>query len=208
MSGEEYLARKYCEPKAYWHCLQELGESSMSFLVLNELESAGFAVQNYPQHWLDGVKICTKRVPSPAAKQLHCRVEAARAEFKAKQDKAWGAGNVDRATFEKKELSAWNTFNAQKQAYLKDYLQAIETGTIERQRANRRHRCLGEDCRELLSGRARFCDSCKRVRNREAARVYRRRNQPCRVISYTREITPKNRAFGYPDTPEKPLCLT
>ena len=86
---------------------------------------------------------------------------------------------------------------------MKDYLRAIETGKIERQRARRRHRCQGKACTELLSGRARFCDSCKRARNRDAARVYRRRIKPCNVISYTREISPKNRAFSYPDTPKK-----
>jgi hypothetical protein len=27
MIEEEYLGRKYCEPKAYWHCLRELEPS-------------------------------------------------------------------------------------------------------------------------------------------------------------------------------------
>jgi hypothetical protein len=89
MIEEEYLARKYCEPKAYWHCLQELGEPSMSFLVLNELGGAGFAVRNYPEYWLDAVRICMKREPSPGAKQLHRGVEGARAPFKAKQDRIY-----------------------------------------------------------------------------------------------------------------------
>src|SRR5437870_1533504 len=35
----------------------------------------------------------------------------------------------------------------------------------------------------------------------EAASVYRRRNQSRSVISYTREISPKNGAFGYADPP-------
>jgi hypothetical protein len=212
MIEENYLARKYCEPNAYWHCLQELGEPSMSFLVLNELEGAGSQVQNDPEYWLDAVKVCTKREPSAAAKQLHRTVEAARAELRAKQDRIYGNRKVSETEglkdIYRREDKAWDVFSAQKIVYLRAYLKALETGKIERQRARRRHRCRGEDCRELLSGRAKFCDICKRARNREAARAYRRRNQPCRVISYTREISPKNRASSYPDTPKNPLCLS
>jgi hypothetical protein len=202
MIEEEYLARKYCEPKAYWHCLEELGELSTSLLLLNELEGARFAVQNYPERWLDAVKICTKRAPSPAAKQLHRKVEAARAEFKAKRDRIYGKRKVSETEgledIYRREDKAWNSFNVCKKDCLRAYLRPIETGKVETQRAKRRHRCQGEDCRELLSGRVKFCDICKRARNREAARVYRRRNQFCSVISFTREISPKNRAFGLP----------
>jgi hypothetical protein len=205
MIEEEYLARKYCEPKAYWHCLQELGEASTSLRVLNELEGAGFPVQNHPKRWLDAVRICTKREPSPAAKQLHRRVEAARAEFKAKQDRIYGNRNVSETEsledIYRKENKACDAFDTQKKACLTVYLKAIETGKIQRQRARRRHRCQGEDCTELLSGRARFCANCQRVRNREAARVYRKAHRPCSVISYTREISPQNRPVSYPDTP-------
>jgi hypothetical protein len=207
MIGEEYLARKYCEPQPYWRCLQELGEASTSLRVLNELEGAGFPVQNYPKYWLDAVKICTKREPSPAAKQLHRRVEAARAEFKTKQDRIYGNRKVSETEgledIYRREDKAWDAFNAQKKDCLRVYLNAIETGKLERQRARRRHRCQGEGCMELLSGRARFCASCKRARNREAARVYRKAHRPCSVISYTREISPENKAFGYPDIPKK-----
>ena len=67
MSGEEYLARKYCEPKAYWHCLRELtGGKYYSFKELN-----------YPEYWLDALGKYTQQEPSAAAKQLHQRVEAA-----------------------------------------------------------------------------------------------------------------------------------
>jgi hypothetical protein len=195
MNSEEYLARKYCEPQPYWHCLRELSGGDYSF---NEL--------NFPEYWLNAVAKYIQGKPSAAVKQLYRRVEVARAEFKAKQERASGSGGVDRATFEKKELSAWNTFTAQKQACLKDYLKAIRTGQIEKQRATRRHRCQGGDCRELLTGRATFCNICKRGRNREAARVYRRRNQSCSVISYTREIRPKNGAVGYLDSPYRKSC--
>src|SRR4029453_203923 len=180
MIEEQYLARKYCEPKAYWHCMQELGEPSTSFLVLNELEGAGSAVQNDPEYWLDAVGICTKQEPSPAAKQLHRRVEAARAEFKRKQDKAWGAGGVDRATFDTKELSAWNTFNAQKQVHLKDYLRAMETGVVVRRRCDRK-------CKQCnagtVMGRTKYCEVCAKQRHREAVRANKKQRRSLRVIS-------------------------
>jgi hypothetical protein len=195
MSGEEYLARQYCEPKPYWRCVHELAGGN--YYSVNEL--------NYPEYWLDTVAKYTRQKPSAAAKQLHRRVEAARAEFRAKQDRIYGNRKVSQTEgledIYRREDNAWDAFNAQKQAYLKDYLGAVETGKIEKQRARRRHRCQGEDCVELLTGRAKFCDNCKRARHREAARVYRR-NQPYSVISYTREISPENRAFGYPDTPK------
>src|SRR5262249_3240194 len=110
-----------------------------------------------------------------------------------------------REDINRREDKAWDTFNEYKKECLKAYLKARETGKIETHRARRRHRCEGEDCMALLTGRGRFCDICKRVRNREAARVSRRRNQSCSVISYTREITPKNIAFGYRDTPNRKL---
>jgi hypothetical protein len=136
-------------------------------------------------------------------------VETARAEFKAKKDRIYGNRKVSETEglddIYRREDKAWDAFNAQKQDCLRAYLKAVETGKIATQRARRRHRCEGEGCRELLSGRARFCDICKRARHREAARVCRR-NQPHSVISYTREISPKNRAFGYPDTPYRRSC--
>jgi hypothetical protein len=194
MSGSEYLARKYCEPKPYWHCLH--GLDGGQYYTYNEV--------NFPEYWLDAVAKYIGETPSAAAKQLHRRVEAARAEFKAKQDRIYGNRNVlQRDGLEdiyRREDKAWDAFNAHKQDCLRAYLKAIATGKIDTRRARRRHRCEGQGCRELLSGRARFCDICKRARNREAARIYRRRKQSCSVISYTREINPKNRAFGYLDT--------
>jgi hypothetical protein len=76
MSGEEYLARKYCEPKPYWHCLRELAGSYYSFKELN-----------YPEYWLDAVAKYIGAKPSAAARQLHRTVEAGRVEVKAKQDR-------------------------------------------------------------------------------------------------------------------------
>ena len=194
MSGEEYLAHRYCAPEAYWHCLH--GLSGGKYYTYNEI--------NFPEYWLDAVAKYIGQKPSAAAKQLHRAVEAARAEFRAKQARIYGNRNVlDTRGLDDiypREDKAWDAFNARKKDCLSVYLKAIRTGKIEKQRARRRHRCEGEGCRELLSGRARFCDICKRARHREAARVYRR-NQPHSVISYTREISPKNRAFGYRDTP-------
>jgi hypothetical protein len=196
MSGEEYLARRYCEPEPYWHCWH--GLSGRNYYTYNEI--------NFPEYWLDAIAKYIQAKPSAAAKQLHRRVEESRAEFKVRRDRIYGNRKVSETEgsedIYRREDKAWDVLNAQKQAYLKDYLKAIETGEIETQRATRRHRCQEEGCRELLSGRASFCDSCKRARNREAARVYRRRLKPRSVISYTREITPKNTAFGYPDTPK------
>ena len=80
MSGEEHLARKYCAPKAYWHCLHELsGEKDYTFDELN-----------YPQYWLKAVAKYTQQEPSAAARQLHRRVETARAEFRVKREKIYG----------------------------------------------------------------------------------------------------------------------
>jgi hypothetical protein len=196
MSGEEYLALKYCVPEAYWHCLNEL--SGGNYYTYNEI--------NCPEYWLDAVAKHIQGKPSAAAKQLHRRVEAARADFKAKRDRICGNRKVSETegleNIYRREDKAWDAFNAHKKDCLRAYLTAIETGKMETHRARRRHRCEGEGCRELLSGRARFCDICKRARNRDAARVYKRANQSCSVISYTREISPKNRTSGYLDTPK------
>jgi hypothetical protein len=138
MSDEEYLARKYCEPKAYWHCLHELEPSGAGrYYTFDEL--------NHPQYWLKAVAKYTQQQPSAAPKQLHRRVEAARAAFRAKQDRIYGDKTLyaiarNRESIEIKELSAWNTFNARKQAYLKDYLRAIATGVVARKRAGRKCR--------------------------------------------------------------------
>ncbi len=199
MSGEEYLARKYCEPKPYWNCLRELAGGN--HYSVKEL--------NYPEYWLDAVAKYIQSRPSDAVKQLHRRVETARAQFKAKQDRIYGNRKVSATEgledIYRREDKAWDAFNAYKRDCLRAYLKALETGKIETQRARRRHRCQGVGCGELLSRRARFCDACKRARNREAARIYRR-NQPCSVISYTREISPQNRAFGSLDTPYGGSC--
>src|SRR5215470_2507946 len=77
ISDEEYLARKYCEPKAYWHCLHELEPSGgRRYYTFDEL--------NDPRYWLEAVAKYTQEKPSAAARQLHRHVETARAEFKAK----------------------------------------------------------------------------------------------------------------------------
>src|SRR4029434_554725 len=133
MSGEEYLARKYCEPKAYWHCTRELDGSS--YYTFDEL--------NYPQYWLKAIAKYTQQEPSAAARQLHRRVEAARAEFRAKREKIYGERTLyaisrSREAIYAIEDAAWNTFNAQKQAYLRDYLKAIATGVVRRTRAGRK----------------------------------------------------------------------
>jgi hypothetical protein len=164
MSGEEWLARLYCEPKAFWHSTRQLDGSRYYT----------FAEINYPQNWLKIVAKYTQLEPSPAVKQLHRRVETARAEFKAKQEKAWGTGRVDRDRYERLEAAAWNTFNAQKQVYLRDYLKAIATGVVRRKRTGRK--CKQCNTANVV-GRALYCDSCAKQRQRDSLRASRNRKR-------------------------------
>jgi hypothetical protein len=179
MSPEEYLARKYCEPKAYWHCLHQLEPSGGGrYYSFNEL--------NCPQYWLNAVAKYTQQKPSAAAKQLHRRVEAARAEFKEKQEKIYGDRSLyaiarHRESIEKKELSAWNTFSAQKQAYLRDYLKATATGVVRRKRT-------GSKCRQCKTapvvGRAQYCQVCAKQRKRESQRAYKAKKASLKAKSW------------------------
>jgi hypothetical protein len=172
MSGEEYLARKYCEPKAYWHCLHQLEPSGAGrHYTFDEL--------NDPKYWLKAVAKYTQQEPSAAARQLHRRVEAARAEFRAKREKIYGERTLyaisrSREAIYAKEDAAWNTFNAQRQAYLRDYLKAIATGVVRRTRAGRK--C--SQCKAVkVSGRAKYCDSCAKQRQRDSLRASRDRKR-------------------------------
>jgi hypothetical protein len=172
MSGEEYLSRKYCAPKAYWHCLHELEPSGRGrYYTFDEL--------NYPQYWLKAVAKYTQQEPSAAARQLHRRIEAARAEFRAKQEKIYGERTLyaisrSREAIYAKEDAAWNTFSAQKQAYLRDYLKAIATGVVRRKRTGRK--CKQCNTAKVL-GRARYCDLCAKQRQRESLRASRSRKR-------------------------------
>ena len=168
MSGEEYLARKYCEPKTYWHCTHGLGGGSYYT----------FAEINYPQNWLKVVAKYTQQEPSAAAKQLHRRVEAARAAFRARQEQIYGHRTLyaiwrHREGIEKQELSAWNTFNAQLQNYLKGYLHSIKSGIVRRIRGKK---CIGCGAMMVL-GRAKYCPTCIKQRNRESTRQSKARKR-------------------------------
>ena len=172
MRAEEYLARKYCGPKAYWHCLHELEPSGTGrYYTFDEL--------NYPQYWLKAVAKYTQQEPSAAVKQLNRRVEDARAEFRAKQEKIYGEKTLyaisrNREAIYAKEDAAWNTFNAQKQAYLRDYLKAAATGVVRRRRAGRK--CA--QCKtERVLGRAKYCDLCAKQRQRDSQRASRERKR-------------------------------
>jgi hypothetical protein len=169
MSCEEWLAHLYCEPKAFWHCTRQL-DGSRYYI---------FAEINHQQNWLKVVAKYTEQEPSPAVKQLHRRVETARAEFKAKQEKAWGTGRVDRDRYERLEDAAWNTFNAQKQAYLRDYLKAIATGIVKRKRTGRK--CKHCHTAKVV-GRARYCDACAKQRQRDTLRASRNRKRQNRLL--------------------------
>ena len=172
MSGEEWLARLYCEPKAYWHCLHELEPSGgRRYYTVDEL--------NDPRYWLEAVAKYTQEKPSAAARQLHRHVETARAEFKAKQKTIYGERTLyaisrNRAAIYAKEDTAWDTFNAQKQVYLRDYLKAIATGVVRRSPAGRK--C--EQCKVApVIGRAKYCKSCAKQRQRESQRASRERKR-------------------------------
>ena len=172
MSGEEYLARKYCAPTAYWHCLHELEPSGTGrFYTFDEM--------NYPQYWLKAVAKYTQQEPSAAARQLHRCVEVARVEFRAKQEKIYGERTLyaisrSREAIYAKEDAAWDTFNAQKQAYLRDYLKAAATGVVRRRRAGRK--CA--QCKtERVLGRAKYCDLCAKQRQRDSQRASRERKR-------------------------------
>ena len=177
ISGEEYLARKYCEPKAYRHCLHELEPSGTGrYYTFDEL--------NYPQYWLKAVAKYTQQEPSAAARQLHRCVEAARAEFRAKREKIYGERTLyaiarNREAIYAKDDAAWNTFNAQKQAYLKGYLKAIATGVVRRKRTGRK--CKQCNTAKVV-GRARYCDSCAKQRQRESLRTSRNRKRQNRLL--------------------------
>jgi hypothetical protein len=174
MSGEEYLARKYCDPKAYWHCLHEL--SGGKYYTFEEL--------NYPQHWLRAVAKYIQHEPLAAAKQLHRRIEAARAELRAKQEKIYGERTLyaisrNREAIYAKDEAAWNTFNAQKQAYLRDYLKAIATGVVRRKRTGRK--CKQCNAAKVI-GRTQYCDSCAKQRQRDSLRASRNRKRQERLL--------------------------
>jgi hypothetical protein len=174
MSGEEWLARLYCEPKAFWHCTRQLDPPG--YYTFNEI--------NCPENWLKVAAKYTQQPPSTAVRQLHRRVEAARGEFRAKREKIYGERTLyaisrSREAIYAKEDAAWNTFNAQKQAYLRDYLKAIATGVVRRKRTGRK--CKQCNTAKVAS-RARYCDSCAKQRQRDSLRASRNRKRQKRLL--------------------------
>jgi hypothetical protein len=160
MSSEEWLARLYCQPKAFWHCTKQLEGSR--YYTFDEI--------NHPENWLRVVEKYTGENPSSAGRQLHRRVEAARTEFREKQVKAWGKRNVGSrtpATYEKLESLAWAIFSKQKQDHLQDYLKTIKSGKPSRRRLT--HKC--EQCGEpgVRIG-FKFCAPCAKACKRESNR--------------------------------------
>jgi hypothetical protein len=206
ISGEEYLARKYCEPKAYWHCLHELEPSGADrYYSFDEL--------NYPQYWLKAVAKYTQQEPSAAARQLHRCVEAARAEFRAKREKIFGERTLyaiarNREAIYAKEDAAWNTFNAQKQAFLRGYLKAVATGVVRRKRTGRK--CKQCNTAKVV-GRARYCDSCAKQRQRDSLRASRNRKRQKRLlgdITSPLEVLEVNELAGALIPKNSPLATT
>src|SRR5438874_13044565 len=168
MSGEKWLARLYCESKAFWRCLHQLEPfGGRRYYTFDEL--------NYPQYWLKAVAKYTQQESSAAVRQLHRRVEAARAELRAKQEKIYGERTLyaisrSREAIYDKEDAAWNTFSAQKQVYLTDYLKEIATGLVKRKSTGRK--CKQCHTAKVL-GRARYCDLCAKQRQRDSQRASR-----------------------------------
>jgi hypothetical protein len=206
MTGEEYLARKYCDPKAYWHCLHQLEPSrGRRYYSFEELNS--------PQYWLKAVAKYTQQEPSAAARQLHRRVEAARVEFRAKREKIYGERSLyaisrNREAIYAKESAAWNTFNAQKQALLRDYLKAVATGVVRKKRTGRK--C--KQCNTAkVTGRARYCASCAKQRQRDSLRASRNRkhqNQLLADINAPLELVQVKQLAGALIPKNSPLATT
>jgi hypothetical protein len=165
MSGEEWLASLYCGPGAYWRCTQQC--EGTRYYTFDEL--------TYPENWLSLVEKYIGEKPSAAVRQLHRRVEAARAEFHQKQQKSWGNRDVGARppdTYERQESAAWAIFNNQKQDYLQDYRKAVNSGKPIRRRLT--HKC--KQCQEPGVRRGfRFCVPCAKSRKREANRRSKRR---------------------------------
>jgi hypothetical protein len=200
MSGEEYLARKYCEPKPYWHCLHELEPSGgRRYYTFDEL--------NDPRYWPNAVAKYTRQEPSAAARQLHRQVEKARAEFKAKQKTIYGERTLyaisrNREAIHAKEDTAWNTFNAQKQVYLRDYLKAKATGVVRRSPPGRK--C--EQCKVApVLGRATYCKPCAKQRQRESLRASRERKRKKALLGDISSLSgaAQPQAFANGQTPKK-----
>ncbi len=141
-TSEEDLARMYCEPAPYSH-----------------------AFSGPPAKWINLIENS-----SPAARQLHRRVESARTEFQQKQDDAWGKRNVGTQTPKRylaSEAAAWARFNRQKQDYLDDYLQSASGIKPVRRRLT--HKC--EQCGEPgVKKGFKFCVPCAKERVRESNR--------------------------------------
>ena len=206
LSGEEWLARLYCDPKTYWHCLHQLEPSGgRRYYSLDEL--------NYPQYWLKAVAKYTQQEPAAAARQLHRRVESVRAEFRAKREKIYGERTLyaisrNREAIYAKEDGAWNTFNAQKQAFFRDYLKAIATGVVRRKRTGRK--CKQCNAAKVI-GRSRYCDSCAKQRQRASLRTSRNRKRQNRLlddISSPLEIVHANGLAGALIPKNSPLATT
>jgi hypothetical protein len=169
MTGEEQLAVLYCQPKPIWHCTRQLDPPG--YYTFNEI--------NYPENWLKVVAKYTQQQPSPAARQLHRRVEAARAELRARQDKIFPISrSTDRIGLNERyhlEDLAWDRFNRKKAAYLKDYQKTVAKGGVLK-RIRLTHKC--KQCGESGVSKGRqFCEVCRKERARESSRKWKAKNR-------------------------------
>ena len=166
ISGEEWLARLYCEPKAYWHCTKQLdGSAYYTFAEISD-----------PAHWLAVLGRYTQVPPSIASQRLHKRVEIARGIFRAKQDGAWGVkrlvGAHTPASYERQEAAAWEVFDNEKQRALAEYLRAVKSGRAMRRK--RHHKCKQCGTPGVPLG-FQYCTACANARKRDSKRRYKDR---------------------------------
>jgi hypothetical protein len=167
MSDEEWLARLYCKPKPFWHCTRQFDGST--YYTFDEI--------NDPEEFLAVVEKYTGNKPSSALRQLHRRVESARAELRQKQDDACGKRKVGSQTPDRYlalEKAAWIKFNRQKQDYLPDYLKSVSGTKPVRRRLT--HKC--KQCGEPgVKKGFKFCALCAKERKRESNRRSKRRSK-------------------------------
>jgi PAS domain-containing protein len=167
---EQEIAKLYCEPNAYYHCVLFLQEGPEGLFTFDE--------RNKPEKWLDAVSkylaLTGQGEVGLAAKQLHRLIEAARKEFREAQDRAWGHRKVTEHTpegYERKEAAAWRKFSHAKQTFLQRYDRAIKSGVVERVKRKKARIC--PQCgKEPLRPRQRKCNECRRETRRERNKRY------------------------------------
>jgi hypothetical protein len=181
--AEPEIAELYCEPRAYWHCVEFLSEAPRGLFTFNELTK--------PEKWQDAISkylaLTGQAEMSPAARQLSRLVEEKRREFRAAQDPAWGNRKVGPQVpeeYERRELRAWQKFYGFKETFLRRYERSIRTGVVKR--VKRKEQRICPICGiNPLPPRRRKCDPCCRVARRESVRQSKRRRRQQLTATFT-----------------------